>query len=464
MGYTENINSILKWGNAFQRQFGIPLDRSSLHSSYADAVAYAKGDGSDERGLGKESYIGQIITVWGLNEKNVEGVWVYSLVPSEKEGYKAELKPVGAGAGTEIADNYSAAKLLSNDLVVGQLIKVTNDEEIDASGDSEDSDLEKITYKSGFYIVDAPGSISALDTSTGASDEIGAILTRIAALESDKVAKSDFETYQGTVTDALADKVNSGDFETYQSTVTDALAGKVDNSYKEEVTTALAGKVDNSYKEEVSTALAGKVDNSYKEEVTELLSGKVSGEDFETYQDTVTDALAGKVDNSYKEEVSTALAGKVDNSYKEEVTTALADKVNSGDFETYQGTVTDALAGKVDNSYKEEVTTALAGKVSGEDFETYQGTVTEALETKATVDALNTLEGRVDTDIQNLTTLTEKVDVDIQNLSNHLVDYSTQLGEVDDRLTTLEQFKTDHIQHNAIDESDIASLFGEKSE
>ena len=448
MGYTENINSILKWGNAFQRQFGIPLDRSSLHSSYADAVAYAKGDGSDERGLGKESYIGQIITVWGLNEKNVEGVWVYSLVPSEKEGYKAELKPVGAGAGTEIADNYSAAKLLSNDLVVGQLIKVTNDEEIDVSGDSEDSDLEKITYKSGFYIVDAPGSISALDTSTGASDEIGAILTRIAALESDKVAKSDFETYQGTVTDALAGKVSNEDFETYQGTVTDALADKVDNSYKEEVTTALAGKVNSG--------------------------------DFETYQGTVTDALADKVDNSYKEEVSTALAGKVDNSYKEEVTTALADKVSNEDFETYQGAVTDALAdkvdnsykeevntalaGKVDNSYKEEVSTALAGKVNSGDFETYQGTVTDALETKATVDALNTLEGRVDTDIQNLTTLTEKVDVDIQNLSNHLVDYSTQLGEVDDRLTTLEQFKTDHIDHNAIDESDIASLFGEKSE
>ena len=448
MGYTENINSILKWGNAFQRQFGIPLDRSSLHSSYADAVAYAKGDGSDERGLGKESYIGQIITVWGLNEKNVEGVWVYSLVPSEKEGYRAELKPVGAGAGTEIADNYSAAKLLSNDLVVGQLIKVTNDEEIDVSGDSEDSDLEKITYKSGFYIVDAPGSISALDTSTGASDEIGAILTRIAALESDKVAKSDFETYQGTVTDALAGKVSNEDFETYQGTVTDALADKVDNSYKEEVTTALAGKVNSG--------------------------------DFETYQGTVTDALADKVDNSYKEEVSTALAGKVDNSYKEEVTTALADKVSNEDFETYQGAVTDALAdkvdnsykeevntalaGKVDNSYKEEVSTALAGKVNSGDFETYQGTVTDALETKATVDALNTLEGRVDTDIQNLTTLTEKVDVDIQNLSNHLVDYSTQLGEVDDRLTTLEQFKTDHIDHNAIDESDIASLFGEKSE
>ena len=87
MGYTENINSILKWGNSFQRQFDFPLDRSSLHSSYNDAVAYAKGDGSDSRGLGGQAYIGQTITVWGLNEKGKEGVWVYSLVPSTKEGY-----------------------------------------------------------------------------------------------------------------------------------------------------------------------------------------------------------------------------------------------------------------------------------------------------------------------------------------------------------------------------------------
>ena len=397
MGYIDNFTGkVWDWTKPFQRTGKFPLDRSSMFASYDDALLYAKGDGSDSRGLGATSYIGQTITVWGPNEKGVEGVWVYSLIPTEKEGFAAELKAIGSGSGTETADNYSAAKILSNDLVVGQLIKVVNEEEVDASGDSDDSDVEKITYKAGFYIVNAPGSISALDTSTGASDEIGALSNRVAALESGKVAKSDFETYQGTVTDALA--------------------GKVDNSYKEEVTTALAGKVSNG--------------------------------DFETYQGTVTEALAGKVDNSYKEEV----------------TTALADKVNSGDFETYQGTVTDALAGKVDNSYKEEVTTALADKVSSGDFETYQGTVTDALETKATVDALNTLEGRVDTDIQNLTTLTGRVDEDIQNLSEHLTDYATQLGEVDDRLTTLEQFKTDHIEHNAIDESDIASLFGEKSE
>ena len=104
MGYTENINSILKWGNSFQRQFDFPLDRSGLHSSYEDAVKYAKGDGSDSRGLGKQSYIGQNITVWGLNEKNEEGVWNYVLIPSTKEGYKADLKSVGEGGASGSID------------------------------------------------------------------------------------------------------------------------------------------------------------------------------------------------------------------------------------------------------------------------------------------------------------------------------------------------------------------------
>ena len=320
MGYTENINSILKWGNAFQRQFGIPLDRSSLHTSYADALAYAKGDGSDERGLGKEAYIGQIITVWGLNEKNKEGVWVYSLVPhtpsDETDTRLADLKPVGSTT-TETATNYSAAKTLSLGLAAGQLIQVSEAEEVE---ETIEGATVKNTYQAGFYIVNAPGSISALGTSSGADDEIGALETRVSALEGNKVSNTDFETYQGQVTDALA--------------------GKIDNSYKQEVTNALAGKVDDSV------------------------------------------------------------------------------------FETYQGQVTDALA------------------------------------TKATVDALTTLEGRVDTDIQNLTTLTGRVDDDIQNLTTHLTEYSGKLGEVDGRLADLEAFVE---SHESIETSDIEGLFAPKT-
>jgi hypothetical protein len=170
MGYVENIKSIMQWGNSFERQDRFPLDRTDLHISYDDAVLYAKGDGSDSRGLGTLAYVGQTITVWGLNEKGVDGVWVYSLVPhtpvDENDNTLADLQPVGTGAGTETADNYSAAVALSNDLVVGQLIKVANDEVVDASGDSDDSDVTTTTYKAGIYIVDAPGVIYALGSSS----------------------------------------------------------------------------------------------------------------------------------------------------------------------------------------------------------------------------------------------------------------------------------------------------------
>ena len=382
MGYTENISSILKWGNSFQRQFDFPLDRTSIHSSYEDAVRYARGEKGfnsgnyfnytdengkplvDERGLCKLAYIGQTITVWGLNEKGKEGVWVYSLVPApEGSDYLADLKPVGS-ATTETATNYIAAKTLSEGLAVGQLIQVEEAVEVE---ETIDGNVVKNTYQAGFYIVNAPGSISALGTTSGADDEIGALETRVSALEGNKVAKTEFETYQGQVTDLLA--------------------GKVDNSYKEEVTNALAGKVDNSYKQEVTDALAGKVDN---------------------------DAL-----NTYKQEVADDLDAKVDDTVLE--------------------------------AYQEEVTAALAEK--------------------ATVEALNTLEGKVDTDIQNLTTLTGKVDKDIQDLADHMGEYDTHLenyagkvNEIDGRLADLEAFEDNHIAHEGITISEIESLFAPKSE
>lgn len=180
MGYVENIKSIMQWGNSFERQGNFPLDRTDLHISYDDAVLYAKGDGSDSRGLGKLAYIGQTITVWGLNEKGVEGVWVYSLVPhtpvDENDNTLADLKAVGSGSATEIAENYSAAKELSKDLVVGQLIKVTNDEVVEESeGSDSDSDVIVNTYKAGFYVVNAPGSISAI----GTSDDIATLEAKV---------------------------------------------------------------------------------------------------------------------------------------------------------------------------------------------------------------------------------------------------------------------------------------------
>ena len=155
MGYVENIKSIMQWGNSFERQGNFPLDRTDLHISYDDAVLYAKGDASDSRKLGKLAYIGQTITVWGLNEKGVEGVWVYSLVPhtpvDENDTTLADLKPVGS-ATTETATNYSATKILSQSLAVGQLIQVTESEEVE---ETIEGSVVKNTYQAGFYIVNA---------------------------------------------------------------------------------------------------------------------------------------------------------------------------------------------------------------------------------------------------------------------------------------------------------------------
>lgn len=72
--YIENIRTKISQPGTFQRSYSTPLDRTSMFSSYDDAVEYAKGmyvgDGDsrptahDSRKLAGTSYIGQIITVY----------------------------------------------------------------------------------------------------------------------------------------------------------------------------------------------------------------------------------------------------------------------------------------------------------------------------------------------------------------------------------------------------------------
>lgn len=63
--YVENLDKgVANWLNPFERKGCFPLDRSSIFSSYQDALLYAKGDGTDSRKLGGTSYVGQIITVY----------------------------------------------------------------------------------------------------------------------------------------------------------------------------------------------------------------------------------------------------------------------------------------------------------------------------------------------------------------------------------------------------------------
>lgn len=68
--YEESTNIKLDWAMPLQRTGKFPLDRSSMFSSYEDAVKYAKGDTSDpdSRGLCGSSYIGQQICVYENDE------------------------------------------------------------------------------------------------------------------------------------------------------------------------------------------------------------------------------------------------------------------------------------------------------------------------------------------------------------------------------------------------------------
>lgn len=80
-------NEKLDWAFPFQRTGSFPLDRSSLFTSYEDAVLYATGK-SDSRGLSGSSYAGQTIAVF--NEEN-NLVTLYIIQPDRT------LTEVGSG-------------------------------------------------------------------------------------------------------------------------------------------------------------------------------------------------------------------------------------------------------------------------------------------------------------------------------------------------------------------------------
>ena len=90
--YTENFNSKLDWAMPFQRTGAFPIDRTSLFSSYTDAVKYAAGNPNDpdSRGLCGSSYGGQTITV--VENDTVEK---YDIQPDRS------LKKVGSSAASD---------------------------------------------------------------------------------------------------------------------------------------------------------------------------------------------------------------------------------------------------------------------------------------------------------------------------------------------------------------------------
>ena len=196
------------WTLTWKASGRYPIVADRIFATLADAQAYVDDVSATASATG-----GLILSVISDEIAKNNGVYYVKSVANTDPKYgdladKGILVKVG-GTETETAESYSKAVELSSTLVMGQLIKVTGTETV---GDN--------TYKAGFYIVETPGTISALDTSTGASDEIGALAGRVTALEGNRVLTSDLDTYKGEVSDALAEKATAADLQT--------LSGKVD--------------------------------------------------------------------------------------------------------------------------------------------------------------------------------------------------------------------------------------------
>lgn len=112
--YIESVvtqTSKLDWAFPFQRTGSFPIDRSSLFSSYADAVKYAagndeNGNASDERLLGGTSYVGQPISVYDAEKK---AVTLYIINP-DRTLKEVGSAPVGDNTTIEIKDGNIALK------------------------------------------------------------------------------------------------------------------------------------------------------------------------------------------------------------------------------------------------------------------------------------------------------------------------------------------------------------------
>ena len=152
------------WPSTFKASNRFPIVANRVFATLENAQQYV-----DDTAADASAHVGIVLAVVQDTDKN-NGVYYVSSV-AMTEGEKGTLVKVG-GTETETAEDYAKAVELSKTLVVGQLIKVENE--------YKDGDT---TYQKGFYIVDGAGLISALATSTGAEDEVGALKTRIDGLE-----------------------------------------------------------------------------------------------------------------------------------------------------------------------------------------------------------------------------------------------------------------------------------------
>lgn len=120
--------SKVDWAFPFQRTGPFPLDRSSVFSSLEDAQKYASG-AADERQLSGSSYIGQIISVYTI-ENEVPTVGAYIISPARTLMKLAATTASGDLSGDIIRLEQLINEKASTDYVNQELDKKANSNEV----------------------------------------------------------------------------------------------------------------------------------------------------------------------------------------------------------------------------------------------------------------------------------------------------------------------------------------------
>lgn len=161
--YNEIYKSQMDWQNVFVRTGNFPLDRSSIFGSYEDALKYAQGDGSDSRGLGKTSYVGQIIAVYENDTVSVYKINGKDVMDSEnktveiKERGLEELVTKKQTQGIIAEENIMSDKVITNEKItiigtpLAQIINPNNDLDITIDDATDLQSLLKILLEKELY-------------------------------------------------------------------------------------------------------------------------------------------------------------------------------------------------------------------------------------------------------------------------------------------------------------------------
>lgn len=149
--YNFEQGKLADWVKVFSRTSSVPLDRSQLFDSYEDALAYAQGDGSDYRGIGKTAWVGQPISVV---ENNVAKFYIISEKSTVVDGetvVERVLESVG-GSSVVILENFT--------IQGGSVVEATADK----VGSLVYITAGSAAYPKGLYIITGANKVAAFAT------------------------------------------------------------------------------------------------------------------------------------------------------------------------------------------------------------------------------------------------------------------------------------------------------------